>query len=205
MGLLARFGRCLKLPQFDLMPCDYGLSICGVNNDEIWLPFWYVSNFEQCSNRFQPEIIAVINLLQFHFWSTCMWIGVNNDRYDFINAMQVILINARTRFNVQQYSIQLQLYLHLGNMFYMNCNIHNPFSLRDCIRGTCICDISFYVWLYSIQPGVLCHPTLVFDMLHLVHWYTRILRDNFETPDWIGECTINHWYECQNTHVNAII
>ena len=59
--------------------------------------------------------------------------------------------------------------------------------------GDITCDVHSEFLLYSIQPGLLCHPTFVLDLfLHLAHNNIRMLSDNFRNFDvCFDECVAN--------------
>ena len=64
----------------------------GANNDQIWLPIYYINDSEQCSNRLELDLISL--LVNF----SCE-LGQIMTRYDFLWARAVILSNVRTDLN----------------------------------------------------------------------------------------------------------
>ena len=74
----------------------YVIILICVNNEQIWLPGSYGSDFEQYLNRFQLDPIS-------------LWVNLPHElaqimtTYDFLSAKQAILSNVRTYFNLTQF------------------------------------------------------------------------------------------------------
>ena len=74
----------------------YVIIWISVNNEQIWLPGNYGSDFEQYLNRLQLDPISI--LVNFsHELAQIM------TTYDFLSAKQVILSNVQTDFNLTQF------------------------------------------------------------------------------------------------------
>ena len=77
----------------------------GTNNDQLWLPGSEVSYFEQCSNWIQLDLIT-------HFINSLVEMGPKMNRYDFLEATEIIVINIWTDLN--WYFLQsVQIYFNI--------------------------------------------------------------------------------------------
>ena len=70
----------------------------GTNNDQLWLPGSEVSYFEQCYNWIQLDLIT-------YFINCLVEIGQIMNRYDFLEATEIIVINIWTDLNFNNIQI----------------------------------------------------------------------------------------------------
>ena len=123
------------------------------NNEQIWLPGNYGSDFEQYLNRFQLDPISLL----VNFSNKLAQIMTT---YDFLSAKQAVLSNVRTDFNLTQFCFWSTF--NMNWLRWISCKVAQIMTTYEFLRSgevilstvRNIANFTYLEWLQLYLPGM---------------------------------------------------